>query len=162
MISRTIPYTVVGVVLAALLVPTAAADPPLKVPFASGDITGQFCEDFEVSVHATDDRASLHIFSSGEALITGTLKVEVTNLESGKTLALNISGPGKIAADGGSLRGTGRWLLFGEAGELGPGSDAGMFLVAGQLELDLDEVGLIETVETRGHVEDVCAALAGS
>jgi hypothetical protein len=151
-------FVVLGLVVAGLVVPTAAADKPSKEPFPSSDLTGRFCEDFDVRFHVTDDRGTLHVFSSGVALVTGTLKIEVTNLASDRTLALNISGPGKFSPDGSSLTGTGRWLLFGEAGEL-PGPDPGMLLTTGRMTLGLSPTG-IESIETQGTVTDVCALLA--
>jgi hypothetical protein len=160
-IHRTISCVVLGLAAAALLVPTAAADQPIKEPLPFSDLTGQFCEDFQVLVHATDNKEVIHIFSSGVALITGVLKVEVTNLTTGETLALNISGPGKISPDGSTISGSGRWLLFGEAGQLGPGSGPGMILVAGRLTLALGPAG-IESMVLQGHIEDVCAALAAA
>ena len=160
MIHRTISCIVLGLAAAALLVPTASADQPIKEPLPFSDLTGQFCEDFQVLVHATDNKEVIHIFSSGVALITGVLKVEVTNLETGKTLALNISGPGKISADGSTISGSGRWLLFGEAGQL-PGSGPGMMLVVGHLTLALGPAG-IESIAVKGTTEDVCAALAAA
>jgi hypothetical protein len=161
MIHRTILFVVLGLSAAALIVPTAAADQPIKEPVPFVDLTGQFCEDFQVKVQATDNKEVIHIFSSGVALVTGVLKVEVTNLTTGKTLALNISGPGKFSPDGTVLRGTGRWLLFGEAGELGPGSGPGMMLISGQVTLSLGPAG-ITSISTQGNVEDVCAALAAA
>jgi hypothetical protein len=157
-IHRTISCIVLGLAAAALLVPTASADQPIKEPLPFSDLTGQFCEDFQVLVHATDNKEVIHIFSSGVALITGVLKVEVTNLETGKTLALNISGPGKISADGSTISGSGRWLLFGEAGQL-PGPDPGMMLLSGRIVLTLGPAG-IAGIESVGQSEDVCAALA--
>ncbi len=158
MIQRAILCGVVALAAAALLVPSAAADKPIKAPLPAADATGQFCEDFQVRVHVTDNKEVIHIFSSGVSLITGVFKVEVTNVTTGKTLALNISGPGKISADGSTLSAHGRWLLFGEAGQL-PGPDPGMILVSGHSTLQLGPTGIV-SMELRGHVEDVCALLA--
>lgn len=160
MIRRLLLAAVLGLAVGALIAPSAAAEKPLKEPLPFDDLTGQFCEDFLVLVHATSNKEVLHLFSSGEALITGVLKVEVTNLETGKTLALNISGPGKFSADGSTLSGSGRWLLFGEPGDFGPGSGSFMTLVAGRLEITFDEEGGVTGLTTQGHVEDICAALA--
>ena len=159
MFRRAILFGALGLVAAALLAPGAAADKPVREFLPLADATGQFCEDFQVRVHATDNKEYITVFSSGAMLITGVLKVEVTNLETGKTIALNISGPGKFSADGSTLTGGGPWLLFGEAGELGPGSDAGVTYIAGRTTLTFGPAG-IETIETLGHTEDICAALA--
>jgi hypothetical protein len=146
--------------VAAAAVPTAVADAPTKEPLPFPDFTGQFCKDFQVRIHATDNNEVLHTFSSGVGLVTGVLKVEVTNLTTGKTLALNISGPGMFSADGASIDGSGRWLLFGEAGQL-PGPDPGMILAVGRLHVTLGPAG-ITAIDLAGQSEDVCVALAAA
>jgi hypothetical protein len=148
---------VVTLAVGAMLVPSAAADKPGKEPLPAADVTGQFCPNFQVSVHVTDNKEVIHVFSSGVGLITGVLKVEVTNVSTGKTLALNISGPGKFSADGNSASGSGTWLLFGEAGQI-PNGPA-MILVSGRIHLEFGPAG-IAAMDLQGNVEDVCAALA--
>ena len=146
---------------AAMFVPTAAAEKPIKEPLPAQDVSGQFCPEFEVSINFTDNKEVIHIFSSGVAMVTGVLKVEVTNLDTDtpKTIRLNISGPGKFSADGSTVTGSGRWLLFGEAGQLGPGAPPGMLLVAGHSTLQIGPSGIL-SMDLVGHVEDICAALA--
>jgi hypothetical protein len=160
MVRRTTVWLALGVAIAALAAPAAFADQPMKEPVPFPPATGQFCEGFMVSIEATENREVIHVFSSGVGLITGTLKVEVTNLSTDKTLELNISGPGSFSPDGTSITGTGRWLLFGEAGQL-PGPDPGMMLLSGRLELTLGPAG-IAGIESVGQSEDVCAALAAA
>jgi hypothetical protein len=157
-INRLLVRTLFAACVAVVLVPTAAADGPTRDPLPFTDVTGQFCEDFQVLVHATQNKEVATVFSSGAALVTGVLKVEVTNLESGKTLALNISGPGVFSADGTEISGAGTWLLFGEAGQL-PGPDPGLLLVTGRNSLALGPAG-ITSITVRGTTQDVCAALA--
>lgn len=159
MFRRAILCGALALVAAVLLAPSAAADQPLKEPLPNLDASGQFCKDFRVHIETTANKEYIHIFSSGVGIITGVLKVEVTNLATGKTLALNISGPGKISPDGSTLVGGGPWLLFGEEGQLGPNSDAGMMLIHGRTTLTLGPGG-IETIEVQGTTEDICAALA--
>ena len=143
--------------VAALLVPIAAADKPLKIPSEFPDATGQFCEDFPVLVHATTNKGFTHVFSSGAVLFTGSLKVEVTNLDTDETIALNISGPGKISSDGTTLTGTGPWLFFGEAGFFGPGSPPELSTNSGRFAINLADGSFISRV---GHSVDLCALLA--
>jgi hypothetical protein len=142
---------------AALLVPIAAADKPLKEPSPFPDATGQYCEDFPVLVHATTNNGSTHVFSSGAVLFTGSLKVEVTNLDTDKTIALNISGPGKISADGATLTGSGPWLFFGEAGFFGPGSPPELSTNSGRFAISLADGSFISRV---GRTVDLCPLLA--
>jgi hypothetical protein len=157
-IKRAILCGLVALAAAASFAASAAADRPVKQPVPFPDATGQFCTDFQVEIVATQNKEVVHIFSSGVALVTGVLKVEVTNLSTGKTLALNISGPGKFSADGSTIQARGTWLLFGEAGQL-PGPDPGMLLVSGHTTLNLGPAG-IASMTVRGTVEDICAALA--
>lgn len=142
----------------AVLTPIAAADKPLKVPLDFPDATGQYCEDFPVLIHATENRGTAHVFSNGAVLFTGTLKVEVTNLDSGKTIALNISGPGKISADGTTLTGSGPWLFFGEAGFFGPGSPPELSTNSGRIAISLIDGSFISRI---GHRVNLCPVLAG-
>src|SRR3712207_2718525 len=116
MTQRAILCGVVALAAAALLAPSAAADKPIKEPLPPLEATGQFCPDFQVQIRTTTNKEVMHVFSSGVSLITGALKVEVTNLATGETLALNIPGPGKVSADGTTITGGGPWLIFGEAG----------------------------------------------
>lgn len=143
-------------VAAVLLAPTALADKPVKEPAPFGEFTGQYCEDFAVRIVATTDQETMKTFSDGSAMITGSLKVDVTNLENGKTIALNISGPATFTADGAMLIGTGRWLFFGEPGFFGrPGPT--LELSIGRFTLDL----ATETLTSRnGTVRQLCGALA--
>ena len=148
----------VGVAFAA--VPLASADRPIRVEVPAADATGQFCEDFPVLVHPTRNNEFATIFSSGAVLVTGALRVEVTNLDTGETIELNIPGPGFFTPDGSTLIGTGPWLLFGEAGFLGEGSPAGVTFLSGRFVLTFDQQGNVTGFSARGHSEDICAALA--
>lgn len=148
----------VGVAFA--VAPLASADRPIRVQVPAGDSTGQFCEDFPVLVHPTRNNEYATIFSTGATFVTGALRVEVTNLDSGETIELNIPGPGFFSPDGSTLIGTGPWLLFGEAGFIGPGSPAGVLFVSGRFVLTFDGQGHVTGYSARGHSEDICAALA--
>jgi hypothetical protein len=159
-IKRAILYSVIALAAAAVLAPGAAADPPIMEPVGDLNVTGPFCEGFDVEILTVANKEVSRTFSSGVTLVTGVLKVEVTNLSTGKTLALNISGPGKFSADGSTISARGTWLLFGEAGQL-PGPDPGMFLVSGHTTLTLGPAG-ITSMTTRGQVQDICAALASA
>lgn len=135
----------------------AAADKPIQVPAPFGEFTGQYCADFQVRIRETTNRGTIKIFSSGAAIVTGTLKVEVTNLETGKTIALNISGPAKFSSDGTTLVGPGPWLLFGEPGFFGPGSPRMLETNHGRLVISLVDGSIISRT---GHSVDLCPLLA--
>lgn len=157
-VSILLAAAVLGVALA--IAPLASADRPIRVQLPAADATGQFCEDFPVLVHPTRNNEYATIFSSGAVLVTGALRVEVTNLDSGETVELNIPGPGFFSPDGSRLTGTGPWLLFGEAGFLGPGSPAGVLFVSARFVLTFDSQGNVTSFTSNGHSEDICAALA--
>lgn len=148
---------VTTMVLALALAPMASAEQPDKFPVPLPDVTGQFCADFPVLVHATTNREVIHIFSNGAATITGALKAEVTNLETGKTIEVNIPGPGTFVADGSVLLGRGAWLFFGEAGDFGPGSPPELSYRAGRFTIDLATGAIISSI---GQQVDLCPLLA--
>jgi hypothetical protein len=100
----------------------------------------------------------MKIFSTGAAMITGTLKVEVTNLATGKTIELKISGPARFSPDGTTLVGTGAWLLFGEPGFFGTGSPRMLETNHGRLVISLVDGTILERT---GHTVDLCPLLAG-
>jgi hypothetical protein len=157
-INRMVLRTLLAALTAVLLVPTAAADPPTREFAPAADLTGQFCKGFQVHIHVVQNKEYFTVFSSGAALITGVLKLEVTNLSTGKTLALNASGPGVFNADGVTAAARGTWLLFGEAGQM-PGPDPGMLLATGSTSLVFGPAGLT-SITNNGTMRDVCALLA--
>ena len=156
MIYRMVVRALLAACAAAALVPTAAAEPPTRsfLPFV--DVTGQFCEGFQVHIAATQNNEFGTFFADGSALVTGVLKVEVTNLSTGRSLVLNISGPARFNADG-TVRGAGTWLLFGEAGQL-PGPDPGLILITGGNSVTIGPTG-VTAFSVRGTTVDVCNQL---
>jgi hypothetical protein len=144
------------------MTPQASADRPIRIELVPPpDVSGQFCEDFMVRVHVTRFNEVATVFSNGETLITGALSAEVTNLDTGTTIALNIPGPGRVSADGSTVTATGPWLLFGEEGDLGEGSPAQVTYLSGRFTFTVDENGQITHVsDIRGRTQDICAALA--
>jgi hypothetical protein len=157
MLRKMIAVVVTAVVVGIVLVPTAAAEKPTKAPAAFGEFSGQYCADFKVLIRETTNRGTMKIFSTGAAMITGTLKVEVTNLATGKTIELNISGPARFSPDGTTLVGTGAWLLFGEPGFFGPGSPRMLETNHGRLVISLVDGTILERT---GHTVDLCPLLA--
>jgi hypothetical protein len=141
----------------ALAAPAGAVKPE-QGPAPFGESTGQYCEDFAVRIRATTDRGTIKVFSTGAAMITGTLKVEVTNLESGKAIQLNISGPARFSSDETTLVGTGAWLLFGEPGFFGPGSPRTLETNHGRLVISLVDGSIVSRT---GHRVELCPLLDG-
>ena len=153
---KSLITAVVAVLGALALAPSAAADKPTIEPAPFGVFTGQYCEDFLVRVSETTNRGTAKIFSDGSVIITGTLNVDVTNVETGKTISLNISGPAMFSSDGTTLVGVGKWLFFGEAGFLGR---TGPTLETSDGRFVLELAGGTFVSRT-GHVRELCAELA--
>jgi hypothetical protein len=76
------------------------AEPPVRALAPFPDTTGQFCDDFQVLIHALTNKEVVTLFSDGRIHVTGSLKAEVTNLATQKTIVVNASGPFKISSDG--------------------------------------------------------------
>jgi hypothetical protein len=157
---RKSPIASLLVVLAAALAfaPSAAADKPTMAPAPFGEFTGRYCTGFPVRIRELTNRGTLKVFSTGAAMTTGTLTVEVTNLTTGKSVELNISGPARFSADGTTLVGTGRWLFFGEPGFFGPGSPATLETNSGRFAINLADGSFLSRV---GHRVELCPILAG-
>jgi hypothetical protein len=158
MARKTLITAVAALAMSLALTAPAAADKPIIAPSPFGEFTGEFCDEFPVRIRETTNRGKAIIFSSGATVVTGTLKVEVTNLETGKTVSLNISGPAMFSSDGTTLFGPGPWLLFGEPGFFGPGSPAILETNHGRLVIDLVSGEIVHRV---GRRVDLCPLLAG-
>ena len=97
----------------------------------------------------------MKFFSDGRLLVNGKLFVRITNLNTGKSMDVNISGPANVTLTSERNMGRGLLLLFPEdAG--GPG----LFLNTGRLDVIRGEDGFITNYTVRGTSVDVCAALA--
>ena len=145
--------------VAAMIVPAAAADPPIRFPLPTPpDITGAYCADVDVTVHVTSNKEVATIFSNGAAIITGTFKVELTG--NGKTVSANASGPVFYSSDGTTQVLRGNSLVFGEAGDLGPGSPPTLELDSGTVVITYASDGSVTNVTRTGNVRDLCAVLA--
>ena len=93
---------------------------------------------------------------------TGKLKVRATNVRTGKSVLLSISGPGTITfdADGSvTVDGTGRWLTFNLATDTAPFGLPAVMLSSGHLHETMDPTGALTVLSVTGRVTDVCAAL---
>jgi hypothetical protein len=142
--------------VAAISVPIAAADKPVIEPLPAEDfvVPASVCG-FDVLVEFLENKGKAITFSDGGTIITGALKVRLTNLaDPTSSIVLNISGPGKFDASG-ALTATGPWLFFFLPGELGPGAPGMLAYVVGRVRLD--ESGFHQLAGTR---TDLCPLLA--
>jgi hypothetical protein len=127
---------------------------PIREPIFFEDFVVEDVCPFPVLVEATANKEYVKVFED-RIMVNGKLFTRLTNLETGESLDLNISGPATISETE-VLRGRGLLILFPEdAG--GPG----LVLTAGRVELIRGEDGFIVGASTSGHTVDVCAALAG-
>lgn len=95
-------------------------------------------------------------------LTTGLAVARYTNLATGQSIVVNISGPGQLTlhADGSAtLVAVGRWTHV-----LPDGADVvgglTFFLTSGRVVVEISAGGVGEVVSQEGRVEDLCAALS--
>jgi hypothetical protein len=144
-------------VISAVLVPVASADKPIKEPApAPSMFTGQFCADFMVQVNILVNDEFAIIFGDGHVIIAGRFIAEAINLETGESVTVNVSGPGFFDASGDVATLRGNSLLFGEAGDFGPGIPATLVVTSGTVTLRSGVPGYT----LQGYSRDLCAELA--
>jgi hypothetical protein len=136
--------------------PTLAAQPfrerisdPVSLVLAGEDFCG-------FDVQAEVEQKFMFIAFSGNrgtlwtAMTVGKLKVVLTNVDTGESIALSIPGPGFIDADGNTIVGTGPWVVF-VPGQL-------LYLV-GHITFEPGPFG-VQPVLVRGRSLDLCEVLA--
>jgi hypothetical protein len=144
-------------VLSAVLVPVASADKPTKEPAPGpSTFTGQFCADFMVQVNILVNDEFAITFGDGHAIVAGRFIAEAINLETGESVTVNVSGPVFFDASGDVTTLRGNSLLFGEAGDFGPGIPATLVVTSGVATFRTGVPGYV----LQGHSRDLCAALA--
>lgn len=151
------------VLAALLLAPAATADKPLRFFLPTDDLVVSGVCPFDVGVDILVNNEFGTLFSDGRFLITGSLKVQFTNLdEPTNSLTANVSGPGVFTptADGGTvLKAEGRWFFFFFPGDLGPGSPGVAVITTGLSTLVIGGTGELTFTPAR-NVTDLCLALA--
>jgi hypothetical protein len=143
--------------VAAVLVPVAGASKPVIEPLPAEDfgLPPDICG-FAVGVDILANKAKAIMFSDGSSMITGKLKVELTNLDDPtSSIVLNIPGPGRFNESG--LIARGPWLFFFLPGELGEGSPAILAYTTGRVRID--DSGFHQLA---GRRTDLCPLLASS
>ena len=128
---------------------------PIREPLVIEDADFDNLCQFPVRIEITANKEYVKFFSDGRLLVNGKLFVRITNLDSGESIDVNISGPANVTPTTERNMGRGILLLFPEdAG--GPG----LFLNTGRLEIIRGEDGFITNYTVRGTSVDVCAALS--
>src|SRR4051794_30485302 len=154
---------IAAVVLAAAIVPTAAAVPPAREPVPSpvDEIipAGLKCS-FPLGVQLLTNREKSLTFANGSQLVTGTLKLRLTNADTGESLDVNASGPGRLTVDGDLLHVKqlgGSLQIIGVAEAGGPGA----IFTNGHVVYDIDlTTGHSLFLDVRGRLVNLCDELA--
>jgi hypothetical protein len=155
--------------LALLSTTTLLAQKPTRTPFNNQPFTeaaGLAC-DFPLHGEPLIDQEVVTTFppdANGDVkqTITGRLVFELSNLDTGKSLVVNVSGPafavfhpdGSIRADFGGRSGP---IVFFPT-DIPPGPKA--FINSGRVVVDITPTGQFILVSQSGHEEDVCTALS--
>ena len=129
--------------------------PPFHDTFAKGLV----CP-FSVGVDQLRINETLTVLSNGRVFLTGNSVQRVTNLDNGKSVVVNASGPFTLTSAGGvdtfTARGRNLWTFF--AGALGPGEPAALLLTSGLAIFTVSASGITFT-HNGGTTENLCDTL---
>jgi hypothetical protein len=156
-----------GIIFAAILAPTALADRPAREPAPPPpgtviSLTSGECP-FPVDLLVLTNKEYTLTFASGAQIVTGQLSVRATNVTTGSSVDLNVSGPLFTSVGGSTLLLSGASLLFLPAGATGTGAPGVLWLTRGPVLVDLSGQFLTFSLASAdASVTDVCAALAGT
>lgn len=149
----------IGLALALVVVlaaPVAAAKPDRSFAEAGDILVSGYC-DFDVIEHPLSNKEYFTTFYDRDgnvrrSHVAGRLVLELINVESGRSIVVNASGPGRFVddADGTTIYTGGTWI-FNFAGEFFMLSGRGVFRVDGNGET---------IVSRHGHVVELCPLLA--
>lgn len=128
-------------------------------PFHQTIEAGQACP-FAIRVDQLRINEVLTFLSNGRVFLTGNSVERVTNLDNGKSVTVNASGPFTLTSAGGvdtfTARGRNMWT-FGP-GALGPGQPAAQLLTTGLAVYTQSASGITFT-HTGGTTENLCETL---
>jgi hypothetical protein len=140
---------------AAVFASSASAVKPTREPGNFGDAVFSGVCSFDVARHVVIDRSVITTYSDGTVRITGTFKQTLTNLDTGKTIFVNASGPVIIEThpDGSSTE-----IDLGRQFLRPPGQ---LLLTSGRVVWEFDAAGNTTSfTQVGGTSQDVCALLA--
>ncbi len=154
-----------GLLLASLLAQTALAgrpdrDPAPPPPGTIISLTSGECP-FPVDLLVLANKEYTLTFASGAQIVTGQLSVRATNVTTGGSVDLNVSGPLFTSVAGSTLLLSGSSLLFLPAGATGADSPGVLWLTRGPVFVDLSGEFLTFRLNAAdASVTDLCAVLA--
>jgi hypothetical protein len=142
------------VAAAAIAAPVARADRPIITPAPSADFVDTTSCAFPVTVHFTVNRETAKTFANGTTIITGPLFAQYS--ANGKSLTLDISGPGKLTISNGSA------LFIGHGVGAGPlVTPNGVILAYAAGRVTISTTPTLSATLLNGHVLlNICDALA--
>jgi hypothetical protein len=156
-VSRRLLAVALGLAVIALIsVQVASADPPTRSPAPSPPVSGRFCPGFGVLVNPVINSEYAITFSNGATTVTGRFVVDLT--ANGKTIQVNASGPVFFSPDGSTVTLRGNTLVFGAAGDFGPGSPPTLRLVSGVVVVTVGSGG-VTGLSVTGNNTDLCSLL---
>jgi hypothetical protein len=140
----------------------ARAAAPIRIPLDpvhDAQAAGVVCP-FAVSVDSISINETLTILANGRVFITGASVERVTNLDNGKSVVLNVSGPLTISSAGGvdTFVARGRNLWGFHRGDLGPGQPGALLLTTGLAIYTQSESGITFSHDV-GTTENLCVTL---
>jgi hypothetical protein len=140
----------------AALAPGASAAPPQREPVPGGVISepaGAVC-DFPIDINPLKLREELTFFSDGRIRVTGVAIVEVTNVDTGRSIVINSSGPSWLDRN----TGQGPQLFFLFPTDVG---GPGIYLYRGNVTYTRDDEGNFTSISATGtRSGNLCEALA--
>jgi hypothetical protein len=155
----------VALLMLALALPAAAvAQPPtiLITPFTGAFVPAADACGFDVLVNPQAGRPNKErtiIFNNARVAIAGPLFVTLKNMNSGKTIDLNISGPSRISASGTTYTSIGPSIWPLPSDVLAAAGLPPLPLIHGQFVFTFDDQGNITVQSVTGTVQDVCQLL---
>lgn len=147
---------------------TAAAVKPIREPLSPQAFVIEGICSFDVLLEDLVNKEVVTTFFDKEGnvrmeLITGALKIRLTNLSTGESLDLNIPGPGRIVPhpdNSSTLIATGPWAIFLFPEDL-PDFQPRFYFTSGRQVLEFDADGnLVQLSIVGGHLVDLCAELS--
>ncbi|HVD52089.1 MAG TPA: hypothetical protein VNB51_08625 [Candidatus Udaeobacter sp.] len=128
-------------------------------PVHDTQAAGVICP-FRVAVDSLAINETLTILDNGRVFVTGSSVERVTNLDNGKSVVVNVSGPFTLTdADGvQTFFARGRNLWGFHRGDLGPGQPGALLLTTGLAILTQSESGSTFT-HNAGTTENLCDTL---
>lgn len=156
-------FVAFGVAIALLLgTQPARAVAPLRLtldPVHDRIPAGVVCP-FRVAVDSLRINETLTILANGRVFVTGSSVERVTNLDTGKSVVVNVSGPFTLTDANGvqTFVARGRNLFGFFQGDLGPGQPGALLLTTGLAIYTRSESGITFT-HTGGTTENLCQTL---